>query len=368
MTDILDTSDAALSRTPARFFFETGYFAAYAEASIRAGNRPPFDLTDAIVDHAWDIAGDAHPDRGEFDRYLSSADSADKELADAEAVYRAFDEANREAHGSREGLAQSATALRRYAAELFPANRAGQVHFARILMDSVASVIDAALLDSDGWQPVATAPRDGSWFFTKTDGHYPYDVARYDAESGGFVKYGCGFQHVKYWRRAELPPLATIDREYTSQRIGELIEEDDGFWHACSGCQESTDGYVSASDYPYDRLFRCQPGSGCSECGGIGVLWDDGRGYDDLTGLRDAPDIQRFNVGDWVSHNAGLIEDHTKRQITTVLGYDLNGGVQYQLVNIHGRGRGMAYDCELDAWPDDDAALPMSSPRNAEVG
>lgn len=79
------------------------------------------------------------------------------------------------------------------------------------------------------------------------------------------------------------------------------------------------------------------------------------------------PSLWRIIVA-WVSHNAGLIEDHTKRQITAVLGYDLNGGVQYQLTNVHGCDRGMAYDCELDAWPGEDAALPMPSPRNAEVG
>lgn len=145
MTDILDASEAKLSRTPARFFFETGYFAAYAEASIQAGYRPPFQLTDAIIDHAWEIAREAHPNPLEFDRYLSSADSADAQLAEAEATYRAFDEANREADGSRQGMTQAATALRRYGAELFPANRAGAVHFARVLMDSVASVIEAAL-------------------------------------------------------------------------------------------------------------------------------------------------------------------------------------------------------------------------------
>lgn len=63
--------------------------------------------------------------------------------------------------------------------------------------------------------------------------------------------------------------------EYMTQRIGELLEEGDGFWRACSGCQESIDGYVSHDDYPYSAMFRCQPGSGCRECGGIGVIWDD---------------------------------------------------------------------------------------------
>lgn len=70
---------------------------------------------------------------------------------------------------------------------------------------------------------------------------------------------------------------------YLHNRIAELNEEG-GFWRACSGCQESVDGCVSANDYPYNPFFRCQPGSGCHECGGIGVLWDDGRGYEDITG------------------------------------------------------------------------------------
>jgi hypothetical protein len=59
-------------------------------------------------------------------------------------------------------------------------------------------------------------------------------------------------------------------------RVAEVVEEGDGCWHACSGCQESVDGYVSERDYPYSPIFKCQPGAGCRECGGIGVLWQDG--------------------------------------------------------------------------------------------
>ncbi len=51
--------------------------------------------------------------------------------------------------------------------------------------------------------------------------------------------------------------------------------EEDGSWQACSGCQESVDGHVSQTDYPYSALFGCQPGGGCSSCGGLGVKWDD---------------------------------------------------------------------------------------------
>lgn len=57
-------------------------------------------------------------------------------------------------------------------------------------------------------------------------------------------------------------------------RVMAAREEGDGFWQACSGCQESVDGHVSTRDYPYSAAFGCQTGGGCSECGGLGVKWD----------------------------------------------------------------------------------------------
>lgn len=79
----------------------------------------------------------------------------------------------------------------------------------------------------------------------------------------------------------------------------------------------------------------------------------------------DAEATQRFAVGDTVSHNAGLIDAHSKRQITAVLGYERNGGVQYRLALPGGGDQGMAYDCELDPWPGDTVSLPKPSPRAA---
>ncbi|MBS7669375.1 hypothetical protein [Croceicoccus gelatinilyticus] len=76
----------------------------------------------------------------------------------------------------------------------------------------------------------------------------------------------------------ELAPPTRVEADqvdYIKQRIAELVEEGDGFWRPCSGCQESCQGYVSTEDYPYSEIFRCQPGGGCGECGGIGVIWDD---------------------------------------------------------------------------------------------
>lgn len=54
---------------------------------------------------------------------------------------------------------------------------------------------------AERWHLVASAPRDGSWFVTKSspNSYYPYDIARFDRELGEFVKFGCGFQAVTHW-------------------------------------------------------------------------------------------------------------------------------------------------------------------------
>lgn len=114
------------------------------------------------------------------------------------------------------------------------------------------------------------------------------------------------------------PVMAKLGREYTRQRIAELIE-DGGGWRACSGCQEGEDGYVSTRDYPYDPVFRCQPGSGCSECGGIGVLWEppgfwDGYGEDtpqpplapDQQPMTDAGEREAVAAGNQVLNGTGV--------------------------------------------------------------
>lgn len=71
--------------------------------------------------------------------------------------------------------------------------------------DEIRRALEVLSAKVGDWRPIETAPRDGSWFFTKDDcgGDYPYDVARYDADLDDFVKAGCGYQYVKYWRSSE---------------------------------------------------------------------------------------------------------------------------------------------------------------------
>lgn len=97
------TENPADDRTLAQFFFEIGYGACFAEAYIRNGNVAPFQLTDALVERAWEIAGEAHDDPEEFDRQQTLADAAPDLLAACEAWDKAEDDRNDCASCENEG-------------------------------------------------------------------------------------------------------------------------------------------------------------------------------------------------------------------------------------------------------------------------
>ncbi|MDQ7981922.1 hypothetical protein QYH69_32380 [Paraburkholderia sp. SARCC-3016] len=73
--------------------------------------------------------------------------------------------------------------------------------------------------------------------------------------------------------------------------VREVLESAEGFWRACSGCYESEDGHP-VGHYPHSHIFGCDLGSGCSECGGIGAVWDD-TDYDAMAAAGDADEIAR---------------------------------------------------------------------------
>lgn len=61
-------------------------------------------------------------------------------------------------------------------------------------------------------------------------------------------------------------------------RIAEVVTEEaaDGAacgWRSCTGCHETNEGY-STGFYPHSKVFGCEMGSGCCECGGLGVVWE----------------------------------------------------------------------------------------------
>ena len=65
------------------------------------------------------------------------------------------------------------------------------------------------------WQPIETAPRDGSVFMTylppsvanNGDQLGPrYDYANWDEELGDFIQHGCGWYMTTHWHPLPAPP------------------------------------------------------------------------------------------------------------------------------------------------------------------
>ena len=86
------------------------------------------------------------------------------------------------------------------------------------------------------------------------------------------------------------------DTAYMKEAITEQLNEGAGNWYSCSGCHEGGEYGGNAHNYPYSEIFKCNPGSGCGECGGIGVRWDD-TDYDHMAREILAEEIAQAPVG-----------------------------------------------------------------------
>ena len=92
-----------------------------------------------------------------------------------------------------------------------------------------------------------------------------------------YDKWEAASYHAAY--KAGLAAAADLVEQHEAQEPVELVgvqeqmKEGAGFWHSCSGCHETEDGHPVGS-YPYSDVFKCALGNGCSECGGIGAVWD----------------------------------------------------------------------------------------------
>lgn len=63
-----------------------------------------------------------------------------------------------------------------------------------------------------------------------------------------------------------------------AKSIAEVIKEESANdaacgWRSCTGCHETNEG-AETGFYPYSKMFGCYVGSGCGECGGLGVVWE----------------------------------------------------------------------------------------------
>ncbi len=77
------------------------------------------------------------------------------------------------------------------------------------------------------------------------------------------------------------------------QGVAEQLAEGSGFWRSCSGCYETEDGHPMGN-YVSSSVLQCSLGAGCSECGGLGAVWDN-TDYEEL--LHETLDDAK--VDDW---------------------------------------------------------------------
>lgn len=69
------------------------------------------------------------------------------------------------------------------------------------------------------------------------------------------------------------PPAQAVGVPDELLGVPEVLDEGSGIWRTCTGCHETFEGY-SVGKYPYSKTLKCDLGSGCRECGGIGAIWD----------------------------------------------------------------------------------------------
>lgn len=79
------------------------------------------------------------------------------------------------------------------------------------------------------------------------------------------------FAHCVLKHFARPQPAGTAGVPIELQGVSEAVAEGDGFWRSCSGCHELNEGHDTG---PQSKVFKCALGNGCSECGGIGAIWD----------------------------------------------------------------------------------------------
>lgn len=64
-------------------------------------------------------------------------------------------------------------------------------------------------------------------------------------------------------------PVEVID----ARAVSEAIENGEGIgnWLPCTGCHELNEGHPTGR---YSNTLKCHLGLGCTECGGLGAIWD----------------------------------------------------------------------------------------------
>lgn len=111
-------------------------------------------------------------------------------------------------------------------------------------------------------------------------------------------------------------PHHTVFRREIEKLEGEIKKLSQGYiYTACSGCQESVEGYLSVDLWPVDKMRNIQPGAGCDECDGKGYLLDmnpdDFMDWEENKRITELKEVLKFCADDksYRSKHGGHIEN-----------------------------------------------------------
>jgi hypothetical protein len=80
-----------------------------------------------------------------------------------------------------------------------------------------------------------------------------------------------GRDHALRASNGQAPAAGAVAGKIELSEVARILKEGDGVWRPCTGCHELNEGHDTGA---YSKVFGCALGNGCSECGGLGVIWD----------------------------------------------------------------------------------------------
>lgn len=101
--------------------------------------------------------------------------------------------------------------------------------------------------------------------------------------------YSKGWDHGNEYAQSQQPVSGADGLPVELSGVAQEIAGGSGFWRSCSGCHELNEGHDTG---PQSKVFQCALGNGCSECGGIGAIWDT-TDYDAMADFMAAESQQR---------------------------------------------------------------------------
>jgi hypothetical protein len=94
-----------------------------------------------------------------------------------------------------------------------------------------------------------------------------YEESRGDRKLNGFRNWGrMLLEHQRSLDNLEGKDAALIG-------VSSVMQESGGWWKNCSGCYDTEDGHPTM-DYAFSKTLGCAVGIGCTECGGLGAVWE----------------------------------------------------------------------------------------------